>query len=134
MSAMSAPCSILHAKSNIILHSPRERAACIIRHVDARNRLKQLIDSRDDLSYANVAKAAGLSNSAVQKYCTGAVQSMTIDNLEKIARAAGVSMRWLLFGEDDTNVVSIFERIPAAQRKQALKVLEAFAQGVKVRK
>lgn len=134
MSAMSAPCSILHAKSNIILHSPPQRGGCIIRHVDARNRLKQLIESRDDLSYANVAKAAGLSNSAVQKYCTGAVQSMTIDNLEKIAKAAGVSMRWLLFGEDDTNVISIFERIPRGQRKQALKVLETFAQGGMARK
>lgn len=95
--------------------------------MDARNRLKRLIDSRDDLSYANVAKAAGLSNSAVQKYCTGAVQSMTLDNLEKIAKSAGVSMRWLLFGEDDTNVVSIFERIPKSQRQQALRVLETFA-------
>ena len=126
MSAIAAPCSILHAKSNIILHSPPLRAGCIIRHVDARNRLKRLIESRDDLSYANVAKAAGLSNSAVQKYCTGAVQSMTIDNLEKIAKAAGISMRWLLFGEDDTNVISIFERIPKSQQAQALRVLESF--------
>lgn len=103
----------------------------MITRMDVRERLTRLIEDRGDLSYTNVAKAAGLSSSAVHKYCTGQVRSMTLDNLEKIAKAVNVSMRWLLFGEDDTNVVSIYDRIPIAKREQALKVLEAFAEGHK---
>jgi transcriptional regulator with XRE-family HTH domain len=95
--------------------------------MDTRQRLRKLIEQSDALTFVSVSVRAGLSDSAVHKYCTGRTQSMTTDNLQKVARAAGVSLRWLLFGEEDPQVVTLFERIPEARRQQAIELLEAMA-------
>lgn len=92
-----------------------------------RERIKAYIDERDQLSYASVSKAAGLSDSAVHKYVTGQVKSMTLENIEKVARAMGASFRWVVFGDGHPDVENIWDRIPIRRRAQALKVLETFA-------
>jgi transcriptional regulator with XRE-family HTH domain len=95
--------------------------------MDTRQRLRKLIEQSDTLTFVNVSIRAGLSDSAVHKYCTGRTQSMTTDNLQKVAVAAGVSFRWLLFGDEDTSVMHLFERIPADRRAQAISLLESMA-------
>lgn len=95
--------------------------------MDTRQRLRKLIEQSESLTFVSVSVRAGLSDSAVHKYCTGRTQSMTTDNLRKVADAAGVSLRWLLFGEEDPQVVTLFERIPEARRQQAIELLESMA-------
>lgn len=95
--------------------------------MDTRQRLRKLIEQSDTLTFVSVSIRAGLSDSAVHKYCTGRTQSMTTDNLAKVAKSAGVSLRWLLFGEEESPVVSVFERIPADRRQQAIDLLESMA-------
>lgn len=95
--------------------------------MDTRQRLRKLIEQSDTLTFVNVSIRAGLSDSAVHKYCTGRTQSMTTDNLQKVAGAAGVSLRWLLFGDEDSSVMHLFERIPEDRREQAISMLEAMA-------
>lgn len=96
-------------------------------NMDTRQRLRKLIEQSEKLTFVNVSIRAGLSDSAVHKYCTGRTQSMTTDNLQKVAIAAGVSLRWLLFGEEESSVVNLFERIPVDRRQQAIELLEAMA-------
>lgn len=95
--------------------------------MDTRQRLRKLIEQSDSLTFVSVSVRAGLSDSAVHKYCTGRTQSMTTDNLQKVAVAAGVSLRWLLFGEEASPVMELFERIPADKRQQAIEMLEDMA-------
>lgn len=96
-------------------------------NMDTRQRLRKLIEQSDTLTFVNVSVRAGLSDSAVHKYCTGRTQSMTTDNLEKVARAAGVSLRWLLFGVDNSAVEAIFDRIPLERQQHAIEYLESMA-------
>ena len=100
--------------------------------MDIRSRIKETLDAKPDLSPRSVSLSAGLSDSMVHKFMTGATKSMTVDNLEKIAGALGVSARWLIFGDGSREVspqlVYIWDHIPAARRDQALKVLEAFVE------
>lgn len=92
-----------------------------------RERIKAFIDDRGDLSYASVSKSAGLSDSAVHKYVTGQVKSMTLENIEKVAKAMGASFRWVVFGDGHPDVENVWDRIPERRRAQALKVLKTFA-------
>lgn len=92
-----------------------------------RERIKQYIDERADLSYASVSKAAGLSDSAVHKFVTGQIQSMTFEKIEQITKAMGVSLRWVVFGDGHPDFENVWDRIPEKRRAQALKVLETFA-------
>lgn len=95
--------------------------------MDARGRLKLVIDEKG-LSARGVSLAAGLSDSMVHKFLTGQTRSMTVDNLEKIAKALGVSFRYLMFGDAEyENVVYIWDHIPERDRKKALRILEEFA-------
>ena len=57
----------------------------------------QLARQKAGLSLRGLAKAAGLSGPGVQKIETGA-SVPTIDNVEAIAKALGVSPGWLAFG------------------------------------
>jgi transcriptional regulator with XRE-family HTH domain len=95
-------------------------------NADVKQRIRELIEARDDLSPRNVALKAGLSDSLVHKFLTKESQSMTVRNLEKIADAMGVSLRWVLFG-DEAEVVDIWDRIPVEQRPHARNILETFA-------
>ena len=100
--------------------------------MDARERIRRYIDGNPNLSLANVAKKAGLSNSALQKYVTGKVRSMTLENIENIARAMDVSPRWVIFGDGHPEVENVWDRIPERRKKQALRVVETFTDGTEV--
>lgn len=99
--------------------------------MDIRQRLQAAIDARDGLSARSLSLKAGLSDSMLHKFLTGATDSITVKNLEKVAEALEVDMRWLMFGEGDpepaTDISAILRRIPESQRRQALAILETFA-------
>jgi transcriptional regulator with XRE-family HTH domain len=96
-----------------------------------RQRIKAVIDAKPELTVRSVSLAAGLSDSMLHKFLRGGTDSMTIKSAEKLAHALGVDPIWLIFGEGDpdqaTDLGKVFERIPQAQREQALRVLETFA-------
>lgn len=93
--------------------------------MEVRGRIQQIIDSREDLSVRNVSLSAGMSDSALHKFLTNSTQSMSAQNLEKIAKALGVSFRYLMFGEE-AEIVEIWDRIPESRRPHARDVLETF--------
>ena len=79
-------------------------------------------------SARKLAIDAGLADTTVSKFLSGATRSITIENLEKCAEVLGVSMRHLMFGEPDCdNIASIWQRIPKANRAQARAILTTFA-------
>lgn len=94
-----------------------------------RERIRRYIEENPDLSLANVAKGAGLSNSALHKYVIGQTRSMTLENIEAVAHAMGVSPRWVIFGDGHPEVINVWDRIPERRKKQALEILETFADG-----
>ena len=99
--------------------------------VDIRERIQSIIDANDEMTVRSVSLAAGFSDSMVHKFLTGQTQSMTLDNVNKLAAALGVNPRWLAYGDGPRvlpdNVAYIYDHIPLERRAQALKVLETFA-------
>lgn len=94
--------------------------------MEIRERIRQIIDSRDDLTVRNVSLKAGMSDSNLQKFLTGATHSMSVANFEKVAAAMGVSVRFLMLGEEEAEIIHIWDRIPDARRPHARDVLETF--------
>lgn len=94
--------------------------------MDVKQRIRVIIDSRPDLTIRGVSLASGMSDSALHKFLTNQTQSMTIDNLERIAEAMGISLRVLLFDEE-ADIVQIWDRIPIERRQHASDVLATFA-------
>lgn len=94
-------------------------------------RINQILEASPGLTARSVSLEAGLSDSMIHKFLTGGTKSMTVDNLERVAEALGVNPRWLIFGDaprfPDPKLAHIWDHIPERRRKQALKVLEAFA-------
>lgn len=131
ISDMPLICSKLHARSSRNLHSHPFKNDGIIRRMEMRERLKTYIEETDGLSYTNVGKGAGLSNSAIQKFCTGATNSITIENVEKIARSMEVSLRWLLLGEGEpkssNGITYMYDRIAPEQQSLAFDILKRMA-------
>lgn len=99
--------------------------------MDIRDRIRAVIERNPEMSVRGVSLAAGLSDSALHKFLSGAVESLTLKNVDKIADALGVDPRWLAYGEGDpdraTDIGDLWERIAEADRAQARKVLETFA-------
>lgn len=95
--------------------------------MDLRARIEAVMAEKD-MSARAVSLAAGLSDSMLHKYLTRQTTSITVDNLEKIASAMGVSFKYLVFGEaEHEKVVYIWDRIAERDRERALRVLEEFA-------
>jgi DNA-binding Xre family transcriptional regulator len=98
--------------------------------MDLRTRIQQIIDRNPGMTYRSVSLAAGLSDSMMHKFMTHQTKSITVENLEAIAKALGVSMRHLMFGDpDDEKVAYIWDHIPERRRKQALEILQTFTDG-----
>lgn len=96
--------------------------------MDLRERIQQVIDATPGATYRKVSLDAGLSDSMLHKFMTGQTKSITVENVEAIAKALGVSLRHLMFGEPDiANVSYIWDHIPEQRRKKALQALEAFS-------
>lgn len=95
--------------------------------MDLRARIQAIIDANPEWTYRSVSLAAGLSDSMVHKFMTGQTKSITMENVEKLASAMGVSLRNLMFGDpDDDKVAYIWDHIPERRRKQALDILQTF--------
>lgn len=124
---MEAQCRNLHAGSSLILHCGFYAQQWHNRGMELRPRIQALLDEKG-LTVRGVSLRAGLSDSMLHKFMTGATKSMTVENLERVAGALDVSLRHLMFADpDDDNVSFIWDHIPSQRRKQALQVLETFA-------
>jgi transcriptional regulator with XRE-family HTH domain len=120
-------CSLLRAPSRSILHCENPTHLPHIQRMDVRSRIQAILDERG-LSARSVSLEAGLSDSMLHKFLTSKTQSITVETLEKIAKALGVSLRHLMFGDpDDDKVAYIWDHIPQRDRVRALKLLESFA-------
>jgi transcriptional regulator with XRE-family HTH domain len=98
--------------------------------MDVRERIRATIAERKTTPRA-VSLKAGLSDSMVHKFLTGATTSLTLDTVDKIAAALQVDPAWLAYGEGTpdlaTDIAEIVSRIPEEDREQLKRVLEAFA-------
>lgn len=99
--------------------------------MDIRDRIRAVIAEKDDLSVRSVSLAAGMSDSALHKFLTGATESLKLVNVDKIADVLGVDPAWLAYGEGDrdraTDLAKVWERIAERDREQAMRILETFA-------
>lgn len=94
--------------------------------MDVRDRIRKVL-KEDGRSEREVSLAAKLSDSMLNKFLTGQTRSITVDNLEKVAKALKVSFRYLMFGDpDDDKIAYLADRIPKDRKAQAIKVLETF--------
>lgn len=86
-----------------------------------RERIKAVIAEKPDLSVRNVSLAAGMSDSALNKFLNGSVDSITIRTAEKLAKALEVDARWLVFGEGDPeearDIADAIEELSAANQE-----------------
>lgn len=126
VSDMRPVCSGLHTRSSIFLHCGNHGYLRYVPNMDIRDRIKDAIARSDGLTVRNASLRAGLSDSALHKFLTRQTKSITIDSLEKLASALGVSMRWLMFGDPEIeNVHIIWEHIPDRRKKAAVAALRA---------
>lgn len=97
--------------------------------MDVRDRLRAAIAEKGTSARA-ISLEAGLSDSMVHKFLSGATSSITLETLDKIADALGVDRVWLAYGEGDPDLASevagIFNRIPDDDKATALRVLKGF--------
>lgn len=59
------------------------------------NRIRRAIES-SAYSYHELAKITGISKSSLQRYATGAITKIPIDNIEEIAKATGAEPQYLM--------------------------------------
>jgi DNA-binding Xre family transcriptional regulator len=95
--------------------------------MDLRQRIRDEIAKHEGMTIRSLSVKAGLSDSALHKFMTGATKSLTTDNLEKIAAALELSARELWWGNGDGKISYIWDHIPDSRKEQALRVLETFA-------
>lgn len=99
--------------------------------MDIRDRIKSVIEAAPDKTVRSVSLAAGLSDSALHKFLTGATDSITLKIVDKLAEALGVDAVWLAYGEGDPDLAAdvgrLLERIPESRRQEALAILQVFA-------
>ena len=62
-------------------------------------RINEAIE-KSGYSYPELAKITGISKSSLQRYATGETKKIPIDCIEEIARATGVSAKYLMDWED----------------------------------
>jgi len=82
--------------------------------------IKRIRDRRIELglSYQDIADATGLSKSTIQRYETGGIRKVPINQIEDLARALHVSPNYLM-GWDDTP--GYYADIETAMLAQELK-------------
>ena len=68
---MTDICRKLHNASRNFLHSANHSGICHIDPMDMRQRIIATIEGKDDLSVRKVSLAAGMSDSALNKFLTG---------------------------------------------------------------
>lgn len=115
---------------NSILHSRQIYAAQYIVGMDIRDRIQAVLDRNPGMSLRSVSLDAGLSDSMLHKFMKGSTRSLTLETVDKLAKALNVDPVWLAYGEGDperaSEIDALLKRIPEDQREQALRVLQAF--------
>lgn len=104
--------------------------------VDIRERIRQALAAKPDLTVRGASIAAGMSDSTLNKFLNpekaGGINSLMLDKLEKLADVLEVNPRWLIFGDKprkrDPKIVNIWDKINERDRAQALRVLESFVE------
>jgi transcriptional regulator with XRE-family HTH domain len=98
-----------------------------------RNRLDEAMASNSAMTYRKLSLKAGMSDSMVHKYMTGATQNMSTDKLITIAEILNVDPRWLIFGDTTppNGVINLWDRIAEADKPRAIAILEAFVSNQK---
>lgn len=90
------------------------------------------------LSYGELSKITGIAKSAIHRYATRQVQKIPKENIEKIAKATGVTVHWLLGLDglpDKAEQSELSEREENINRLLALtdeewEKVDAFVQGL----
>lgn len=77
--------------------------------INRAERISQAIKSKG-LSYAELEKLTGISKSALQRYASGETKKIPIDVVEQIAAATGVTAKYLMGWEEDSNISAIFKK------------------------
>lgn len=99
--------------------------------MDIRARIRSIIDDNPEMSVRSVSLAAGLSDSALHKFLTGATESLTLKTVDKLAEALDVDPQWLAYGEGSPErageLTQLWDRIAERDREQARRILETFA-------
>jgi transcriptional regulator with XRE-family HTH domain len=93
--------------------------------MDMRDRINERLE-KTGLSVRGASIAAGLGETTLRNYLKGMTASLTVESAERLAAVLDCSATWLMTGTEPQKVVSIFDRIPEADRAQALRVLESF--------
>lgn len=80
-------------------------------------RLREVIEN-SHYSYAELEKRTDIAKSSLQRYATGQIKRIPIDNIQKIADACGVSARYIMGWdvpdvEPATGYVKLYDGIPA---------------------
>lgn len=99
--------------------------------MDIRDRIRATIARNPGMTVRSVSLAAGLSDSALHKFLSGATDSLTLKTVDKLADALGVDARWLAYGEGDperaAGVAQLFDRIAEEDKAAAIRMLESLA-------
>ena len=99
--------------------------------MDIRDRIKAVIEADPEKTVRSVSLAAGLSDSALHKFLTGATDSITLKTVDKLADALEVDPMWLAYGEGTpdqaSDISEMVARIPANRHQEVLAILEVFA-------
>lgn len=77
--------------------------------INRAERISQAIKSKG-LSYAELEKLTGISKSALQRYASGETKKIPIDVVEQIAAATGVTAKYLMGWEEDSNISAIYKK------------------------
>lgn len=75
--------------------------------IDRAERISNAIKSKG-LSYAELEKLTGVSKSALQRYASGETKKIPVDAIESIAAATGVTARYLMGWDDESNISAVF--------------------------
>ena len=131
VSDMAPLCSKLRTGSRTILHYPDHDSPWQNSGMDIRERIRQVIDQNPEMTVRSASLAAGLSDSALHKFLTGATESLTLKSVDKLADALGVDARWLAYGEGDpepaSDIGDLWAKLTEDDRKTARRVIEGFA-------
>ena len=90
--------------------------------MDMRERIEQRLGALGK-SVRGASLEAGLGETTLRNYLKGMTNSMTVDNVEKLAPVLDASVRWLMFG-DEAEIINLWERIPIRDRDLARDMLE----------
>lgn len=77
--------------------------------IDRAERISNAIKLKG-LSYAELERITGVSKSALQRYASGETKKIPVDVLESIAAATGVTAKYLMGWEEDSNISAIYKK------------------------